>query len=483
MTLEGPDGCGKSTQAALLKKRLIELGRKVVHTREPGGTSLAENLRKILLHPEQKIFPLAELLLYESIRAQHTEEVILPALKRGEIVLCERYADATLAYQGYGRELPLETILTLNRIATKGLTPHLTIVLDIPVSKGLKRARKLQEDGKKGDRLEREGLSFHSRVREGYLAIARKEPKRVRMISSLGSVKEVQEKIWVEIRNMSFFKWTAQKRAVLQLGADLESERVGDCYLFIGSSTSPKREIAFEFAKSLSCEKRKDGSGCDKCSACRKIDRRTHPDIILLDFERQGEILGLKEEERAKQKEYRIDSIRILLKIAYLTPLEGKKKIFMIDGAEFLSLEAASALLKALEEAPPYLHWILLTDNLERVISTIQSRSRKVYFSPEEKEEDLAVKDVLGKAVEEILHGNCAEPLQLSEKIFSKEKGNNRKLASDFLGILSEKMAEELRDKPTSQFAERTLNVLRAQEDLRRNLSPQIVLDELLLNL
>ncbi len=196
VTLEGPDGCGKSTQAVLLKKRLVESGQKVVHTREPGGTSLAENLRKILLHPEQKIFPLAELLLYESIRAQHTDEVILPALKRGEVVLCERYTDATLAYQGYGRGLSLEIIRTLNKIATKGVSPHLTLVLDIPVSQGLKRARKLQEDGKKGDRLEREGLSFHTRVREGYLAIAQKEPKRVRIISAEGSVEGVHSKIW-----------------------------------------------------------------------------------------------------------------------------------------------------------------------------------------------------------------------------------------------------------------------------------------------
>lgn len=201
ITLEGPDGCGKSTQAVLLKKRLVESGRKVVHTREPGGTSLAENLRKILLHPEQKIFPLAELLLYESIRAQHTEEVILPALKKGKVVICERYADATLAYQGYGRGLPLETILTLNKIATKGLNPQTTLLLDILVHQGLKRARKLQKDGKKGDRLEREGLRFHTRVRKGYLAIARKEPKRIRIISAEGSIEQVHLKIWETVKD------------------------------------------------------------------------------------------------------------------------------------------------------------------------------------------------------------------------------------------------------------------------------------------
>ncbi len=200
ITLEGPDGCGKTTQALALKKRFIEQGKNVVHTREPGGTSFAEDLRKIILNPKHKISPTAELLLYEASRAHHTEEVIRPTLEKGGIVLCERYTDATMAYQGYGRGLSLETILTLNKIASGGIIPHLTLILDIPVKEGLRRARKLQEDGEKGDRLERESLKFHYRVREGYLSIVRNEPKRVRIVSSLGSREEVQERIWREVQ-------------------------------------------------------------------------------------------------------------------------------------------------------------------------------------------------------------------------------------------------------------------------------------------
>ncbi len=282
---------------------------------------------------------------------------------------------------------------------------------------------------------------------------------------------------------MGWDKWPSQKKAILQIKADLDSKRVGECYLFIGESSAPKREIAFELAKVLNCETKKGSEGCDQCNICRKIRENIHPDIIFLDFEKQGEILELKEEEKLKQKEYRIDSIRILLNIAYRTPLEGKKKVFLIDGVEYLSLEAANSLLKALEEAPRYLHWILLTNNLERVLATIQSRSRKVVFSPQIGEKDRAIQDLFEKIAEAVLQGGGAKPLEISEKIFSKEKGNNRKLAGDFLKILSQRMAEELRKKPTVSFADRALKVARAEEDLRRNLSPQLVIDELLIHL
>lgn len=193
ITLEGPDGCGKTTQAGLAVRHLRARGLDVVHTREPGGTSFAENLRKILLDPRHAIFSTAELLLYEASRAQHTEEVIRPALKSGKIVFCERYTDATMAYQGYGRGLDLSAIRKLNAIATAGLLPDLTVVLDIPSREGLarlKKDRKRSSDGK-GDRMEREALSFHDRVRKGYYALASREPFRIKMVSARGSVAEV----------------------------------------------------------------------------------------------------------------------------------------------------------------------------------------------------------------------------------------------------------------------------------------------------
>ena len=194
ITLEGPDGCGKTTQSKLLKEYLLKKGSAVLHTREPGGTTFAENLREIILNPRYHIFPMAELFLYEASRAQHTEEVIRPALRSKKTVICERYTDATYAYQGYGRGLDLSVIKTLNRIATAGLAPDLTIVLDIGVREGLARA-KGNSRGKKGDRLERENRAFHERVRKGYFALAKKEPRRIKIVSAEGSIQEVRDRI------------------------------------------------------------------------------------------------------------------------------------------------------------------------------------------------------------------------------------------------------------------------------------------------
>src|SRR5271157_786725 len=143
ITFEGIDGCGKSTQSKLLAGRLKRAGYKVVYTREPGGTRLAEKLRDILLHPANKISPLAELFLYEASRAEHVSKIILPAVRSKKIVVCDRFFDATVAYQGYGRGLDLNVIETLNRFASTGLTPDLTILLDISAREGLKRAKAL----------------------------------------------------------------------------------------------------------------------------------------------------------------------------------------------------------------------------------------------------------------------------------------------------------------------------------------------------
>ncbi|MCK5106735.1 MAG: dTMP kinase, partial [Elusimicrobiales bacterium] len=129
---EGPDRSGKSTQAKLLVKWLEEKNRKVVLTREPGGTKLSENIRKILLDPHSSISPLSELFLYEAARAQHTSDTIMPALKKGQVVISDRFTLASIAYQGYGRKLPIKTVETLNRIATDGLKPDIIIILNIP---------------------------------------------------------------------------------------------------------------------------------------------------------------------------------------------------------------------------------------------------------------------------------------------------------------------------------------------------------------
>ena len=193
ITLEGPDGSGKSTQSLLLARYLKRQGHKVVRTREPGGTSIAEALRRIILNPKNRISKVTEVLLYEAGRAQHTSELILSALREGKTVVCERYTDATLAYQGYGRKLDIRMVKELNRIASSGLKPDLTLLLDLDVKEGLKRVRKTS--GRRLDRMERESIRFHERVRKGYLEIASREPGRVKLIR----VKETPEKTHLEV--------------------------------------------------------------------------------------------------------------------------------------------------------------------------------------------------------------------------------------------------------------------------------------------
>lgn len=191
ITLEGPEGSGKSTQAKMLADYLEGKGLEVIRTREPGGVSIAEQLRDILLNPTNIIYPDTELLLYTAGRAQHTQELILPALEKGKYVICERYTHASIAYQGYGRGLSMELINDLNKVATSGITPILTIILDIDADKGLKRVR---ESSGQFDRLEAENITFHERVREGYLKMADTDPKIIILDST-----ESKEKIHTRI--------------------------------------------------------------------------------------------------------------------------------------------------------------------------------------------------------------------------------------------------------------------------------------------
>lgn len=174
VVLEGPDKSGKSTQARRLVEALRAQRREVLHTREPGGTSVAEGVRKVLLDPALQIDPVAELFLYEASRAQHTSEKIVPALKEGKVVISERFTMSTDAYQGFARGLGLKTTTILNRIATGGLKPDLTILLDIPVDEFDGR-----DKGRELDRLERENSDFRRKVRAGYLKAAKADPRAV----------------------------------------------------------------------------------------------------------------------------------------------------------------------------------------------------------------------------------------------------------------------------------------------------------------
>lgn len=189
ITFEGADGCGKTTQIELLKKYLDEKNIKNIQTREPGATELGVELRKILLHYEKPVSDVAETFLYLADRAQHTEFEIKPMLDDGYIILCDRFIDSTVSYQGYARKQDIDQINKLNEIATKGLKPDLTIVFDIESTIAQKRLQ-----GEK-DRLEKEGLEFHKALRFGYLELAKKEPDRIKVINADDTIENIHKKV------------------------------------------------------------------------------------------------------------------------------------------------------------------------------------------------------------------------------------------------------------------------------------------------
>jgi dTMP kinase len=198
ITFEGGEGCGKSTQARLLFRRLRKLAVPSLLIHEPGVTALGGKLRRLLKWSEGlEISPMAELLLFNAARAQLLTEVIKPALEKGTTVICDRYADSTTAYQGYGRRLDMGAVAAANKIGTLGLKPDLTIFMDISVKMGLAR-----KNPRKSDRFEIENLSFHRRVREGYLNLAAAEPKRWLVIDAAKSRNEIASLIWQRVSRM-----------------------------------------------------------------------------------------------------------------------------------------------------------------------------------------------------------------------------------------------------------------------------------------
>jgi len=194
ITFEGSDGCGKSTQAKLLAEYLTSMDYEVVLTREPGGTPLAENIRQVILTPTaETLHPMTEILLYAASRAQHVEELIKPALAAGKVVICDRFIDSSLAYQGYGLGRDLQMVSEINLAAVGAVLPDLTIVIDITVEEALERA--ISRSGQIQDRIESRDLQFHQRVRQGFLELAKDNPRMKVLEASGKSIEQIHSEV------------------------------------------------------------------------------------------------------------------------------------------------------------------------------------------------------------------------------------------------------------------------------------------------
>jgi len=205
ITFEGVEGSGKTTQIKRLRRYFTRRGIPCKVTREPGGCPISEKIRKILLNPDHhQMVPMTELLLYQAARSQHVTKVIKPFLEKGGVVLCDRFSDATVAYQGYGRRMDVQWIQRLNHLSAQRIKPDITFLLDCPIDLGLERAirrnRVLKRE--KEERFERERIEFHRRVRRGYLAIAKKEPRRVRVIDTRAGEERVFDNIRKIVDNL-----------------------------------------------------------------------------------------------------------------------------------------------------------------------------------------------------------------------------------------------------------------------------------------
>ena len=203
ITFEGPEGAGKTTQLKMLSEHFAGLGRECVVTREPGGTPIAEQLRELVKHHsgDEPVFAETELLLFAASRAQHVRFLIEPAVARGAVVLCDRFADSTTSYQGYARQLDMDFIRRLNQYAVGNCVPDMTILLDLPPEDGFKRTATRMDTAGRHDRIEAEALTFHHLVRQGFLAIAKAEPQRVKVVSALAAAEVIHQQIMELVRN------------------------------------------------------------------------------------------------------------------------------------------------------------------------------------------------------------------------------------------------------------------------------------------
>lgn len=207
ITFEGPDGAGKTTQMKMAGERLAAKGFEVFYTREPGGTPISEKIRQILLDPaNHEMVDKTEALLYAAARAQHVEQLIRPAVEAGKVVLCDRFTDSTLAYQGFGRGINRDFLRLVNDMAVNGMVPNLTLILDLEPGTGLTRISETRQGGQGKDRLEQESIDFHRRVRDGFLFLAGQNPGHYRVIAADRDLATVAAEVWLCIQEVVGFE-------------------------------------------------------------------------------------------------------------------------------------------------------------------------------------------------------------------------------------------------------------------------------------
>ena len=339
VTFEGIDGSGKSTQAALLAEAFEAEGREVVRTREPGGTEVGERVRALLLHGGD-IAPWAEAALFAAARAQLVDEVVRPALARGAVVVCDRFLDSSLAYQGIARGLGLDAVLELNRVVLSGLLPDRTFLLLLPVDEAVQRstapptASSARASRSSSGSIRPTGSLRRPSPSGSWLSTRRSRPVQSRPRSG-----------------MSFERVLEQEEAKRLLTAALH-EGPAHAYLFHGPRGVGKRTAALAFAAELLGD---DG----------RVERRAHPDLYML--EPVGE-------------QIRIDAIRTLRHDLHMRPFEASRRIYLVFGAHLMNEDAADALLKDLEEPPGYAVIVLVADELGPLPETIRSRCQLVPF-------------------------------------------------------------------------------------------------------
>lgn len=247
ITLEGGEGAGKSTQARRLAARFRTLGRHVETTREPGGSPGAEVIRSLLVSGDpERWTPQSEAFLLAAARHDHVSRTIMPALDQGAIVICDRFTDSTMAYQGFGHGLDRARVAQINAMATSGLVPNLTLILDVPVNLGLERAESRRSVGQvvNGDRFERMDPAFHDRLREGFLTIAREEPGRCVVIDASSDEDLVEAAIWAAIRERGFDQQGPQRDGGNQTGASSRSTGKPDQGTPTGQAARPAQAMA-----------------------------------------------------------------------------------------------------------------------------------------------------------------------------------------------------------------------------------------------